>query len=382
MARHAGPALAPPCGWPRPRHWSCRRRAPPVRLRRRPWPGASPSTRRDDAGSRGPGDARTSRRRASRRRPAVRPGSCAATPWSRPSGTPRPCPGRGGGGPWESRRPPPRPAWPSRPASTSGTGGRSGRCRSGSAARAGRGGWGRSGRSADRGRRCSPGRIPRPPPCRPPAVSSSDPRRPTRARRRSTSRRRGGPGRADRRSPSGAWDRRGYRPARPPSTSGKRASSFSPGTGSQLEPPSSDRKSPCGEVPAYQEPGFDGWPGVSQKVWSTTLPFSPLRAFGKAGGRAASFQVRPRSTERKMVGPRCPVLAAASSVRPSRGSRTRWWITWPRKCGPSSRHRRRAASPRRSHAPFRVATRTIGSPGRAGIFVRFRVAIRAPPGPR
>ena len=59
-----------------------------------------------------------------------------------------------------------------------------------------------------------------------------------------------------------------------------------------------------------------------------------------------------------MVGPRCPVFAAASSVRPSRGSRTRWWMMWPRKCGPSARQLRRDGSPWKIHAPLRVATST------------------------
>ena len=37
-----------------------------------------------------------------------------------------------------------------------------------------------------------------------------------------------------------------------------------------------------------------------------------------------------------MVGPRWPVLAAANSVRPSRGSSCTWLMLWPRKCGPSA----------------------------------------------
>ncbi len=72
--------------------------------------------------------------------------------------------------------------------------------------------------------------------------------------------------------------------------------------GSHVTPPSSERKSPCGEVPAYQDPGSLGWPGVSQNVWSTARPLPST--FAKAGGRAASFHVRPKSVERKTVGPR------------------------------------------------------------------------------
>ncbi len=89
-----------------------------------------------------------------------------------------------------------------------------------------------------------------------------------------------------------------------------------------VTPPSSERNRPCGDVPAYQTPGSLAWPGVSQKVWSTLRPL-PSAFFVNAGGCFASFQVRPRSVERKIVGPRCPVFAAASSVRPSRGSSTR-----------------------------------------------------------
>lgn len=36
--------------------------------------------------------------------------------------------------------------------------------------------------------------------------------------------------------------------------------------GRQVSPPSSERKSPCGEVPAYQTPGSFAWQGVTQKV--------------------------------------------------------------------------------------------------------------------
>ena len=43
-------------------------------------------------------------------------------------------------------------------------------------------------------------------------------------------------------------------------------SSFRPDTGAHVAPPSSDRKSPWGEVPAYHVSSSLGWPGVSQKV--------------------------------------------------------------------------------------------------------------------
>jgi hypothetical protein len=48
--------------------------------------------------------------------------------------------------------------------------------------------------------------------------------------------------------------------------------------GAHVTPPSSERNSPCGEVPAYQTPARSAWPGVSQNVWSTArpLPSAPL----------------------------------------------------------------------------------------------------------
>ena len=159
----------------------------------------------------------------------------------------------------------------------------------------------------------------------------------------------------------------------PPRSGRISVASLKPATGSQVTPPSPEWNSPCGDEPAYQVPGRPGWPGVSQKVWSTARAASPERAFLKAGGRAASFQVLPRSVERKTVGPRWPVLAAARSVRPSRGSSTAWLRTWPRKCGPSTRQRRRAASPWRSQSPLRVATNSVGP--RVGF--RFLVAMAA-----
>jgi len=36
--------------------------------------------------------------------------------------------------------------------------------------------------------------------------------------------------------------------------------------GSHVTPPSMERKSPCGEVPAYHRPGSLGCPGVSQNT--------------------------------------------------------------------------------------------------------------------
>src|SRR5439155_16083998 len=79
--------------------------------------------------------------------------------------------------------------------------------------------------------------------------------------------------------------------------------SLKPSTPRHVAPPSSERNKPCGEVPPYQVPGCDACPGVNQNVWSTTRPL-PSR---NAGGCFASCQVRPRSCERKIVGPRWPV---------------------------------------------------------------------------
>src|SRR5262245_58563525 len=97
-----------------------------------------------------------------------------------------------------------------------------------------------------------------------------------------------------------------------------------PSIPSHVAPPSWERKRPCGTVPANQTSGWLMWPGVSQKFASTargfaTGPFAAPPAgaaaagspeeppaaeagaragtLGKAGGRTASFQVRPRSVE-------------------------------------------------------------------------------------
>jgi hypothetical protein len=75
---------------------------------------------------------------------------------------------------------------------------------------------------------------------------------------------------------------------------------LNPLTPSQLAPLSAERNSPCGDVPAYQTPGSLAWPGASQNVWSTTRPLPSANA----GGRVASFHVRPLSAERNTVGPR------------------------------------------------------------------------------
>jgi hypothetical protein len=65
-----------------------------------------------------------------------------------------------------------------------------------------------------------------------------------------------------------------------PNHSRYRGSSFRPATGPQVSPPSSERKRPWGEVPAYQIPGWERWPGVSQKVWPTARAGAPSAAFG------------------------------------------------------------------------------------------------------
>src|SRR6266436_2213582 len=43
-------------------------------------------------------------------------------------------------------------------------------------------------------------------------------------------------------------------------------SSLIPEKGSHVTPPSSERNSPCRDVPAYHESGSLAWPGVSQNV--------------------------------------------------------------------------------------------------------------------
>src|SRR5689334_7910488 len=138
--------------------------------------------------------------------------------------------------------------------------------------------------------------------------------------------------------------------------------SFMPATPVHVAPPSSLRNSPCGEVPAYHVPLSLACPGVSQNVWSTTCPFCPSGAFGNAGGRVASFHVLPESCERNTVGPRCPVRAASSSVRGSRGSCTTWCTMCPRKIGSLMRQPLRLPSDLSRKAPLRVATSRATGP--------------------
>ena len=96
------------------------------------------------------------------------------------------------------------------------------------------------------------------------------------------------------------------------------ALSFQPSTGSQVSPPSAVVNRPCGDPPANHTPGSSACPGVSQNTAESARPSrSPL---WNAGGRDASVQVFPRSSDRNTVGPRCPVRMAASSREPSRGS--------------------------------------------------------------
>src|SRR3546814_5690918 len=104
-------------------------------------------------------------------------------------------------------------------------------------------------------------------------------------------------------------------PSGVPSTSGHSAHvaqlgwSFQPSTGAQVSPESSERNRPCGEPPAYREPGSSAWPGVSQNTLSTA------RASGSpgwnCGGTDASVHDAPLSIDRNTVGPGCPVRAPA-----------------------------------------------------------------------
>ena len=121
------------------------------------------------------------------------------------------------------------------------------------------------------------------------------------------------------RGSSASSARRACRPGRRRTRPCACGCALKPATPSHVAPPSAERNSPCGDVPAYHTPGCDACPGVSQNVWSTTRPLSGANA----GGLAASFHVRPPSCERNTVGPRWPVRAAASSVLPSRGSAQR-----------------------------------------------------------
>ncbi len=136
------------------------------------------------------------------------------------------------------------------------------------------------------------------------------------------------------------------------------ALSLKPFTGSHLSPPSVVRNRPNGTVPAYQVPGCDACPGVSQNTALTAFFFFGSLLLGNAGGLLASFHVLPPSVERNTVGPMCPVREPISSVLPSRGSRTRWSITEPSMIGPSIFQPLRFLPPRRMNAPFMVPTRS------------------------
>jgi hypothetical protein len=96
--------------------------------------------------------------------------------------------------------------------------------------------------------------------------------------------------------------------------------------GAQVTPPSSERNRPLRRGARVPDAGLARRGRASARTCGRRTRPLPSAALAKAGGRAASFQVCPRSVERNTVGPRCPVLAAASRVRPSRGSSTRWWM--------------------------------------------------------
>ena len=67
-----------------------------------------------------------------------------------------------------------------------------------------------------------------------------------------------------------------------------------------------------------------------------------LRGTAGPGGPPPARSCRnPSSETRSGRDGRC--WRAISNVRRSRGSSTTWWMMWPRKCGPSSRHRRGVA---------------------------------------
>src|SRR5713101_22593 len=148
----------------------------------------------------------------------------------------------------------------------------------------------------------------------------------------------------------------------PPIQTVRMGLALKPVTPSQVTPPSSERNNPGGETPAYQAPGSEECPGVSQNTCSTARPFSPAAALGNAGGRCASFQVRPKSVERNTVGPRWPARTAQSSVLPSRGSSTRGLTMLPRKWGPASVQLLRARSDFMRNTPLRVPTSSVTGP--------------------
>ena len=161
-------------------------------------------------------------------------------------------------------------------------------------------------------------------------------------------------------------------PSGVPSTSGhsahspQRGWSFQPATGAQVSPWSSLRNRPCGEPPAYQEPGSSAWPGVSQNTALRERPWASPSGEGRGLGTppASEAEVAASGTRWGRGG---PVRHAARRVAPSRGSSTRCWMMWPRNIGPAAAQARRAASLARSQAPLRVPTRSLGPSRSAGI---------------
>ena len=71
----------------------------------------------------------------------------------------------------------------------------------------------------------------------------------------------------------------------------------------------------CGALPAYHVPCSDGMTGREpEHPLDGAAADSALDYFAKGRRLRASRQVLPRSLERNTVGPKCPVLAAISSV--------------------------------------------------------------------
>ena len=68
------------------------------------------------------------------------------------------------------------------------------------------------------------------------------------------------------RGSSAASGRPACRPGRRRTTPCAAGCALNPSTPSHVAPPSVERNSPCGDVPAYQTPGSRAWPGVSQNV--------------------------------------------------------------------------------------------------------------------
>ena len=120
----------------------------------------------------------------------------------------------------------------------------------------------------------------------------------------------------------------------------------------QVAPPSSERNSPCGDVPAYQTPGCDAWPGRQPERVVDDAPAVRRRTPAASPPPSTSGRGRSSGTPSGRDA-RCAPRRAASCRRAGRAPRG--GRCCPRNCGPASFQVRRAPSLVSVHRPLRVA---------------------------